>query len=118
MYPAQLHLLFFFRAFAEVCAGSVVGQYRKKLPLKINYSCIGIKHSDAQALVKLRYVFHSVNITFFDNKIDLLSFTEYMQTIQNMKYSKHRSEDSDDCFELFGPDYIFVLYNYGRPMSK
>ena len=25
-----------------------------------------------------------------------------MQIIQNMKYSKHQSEDSDDCFELFG----------------
>ena len=35
------------------------GDTERSLPLKVNYSCIGIKLCDGPALVKLRYVFLS-----------------------------------------------------------
>ena len=38
---------------AEVCAGSLVRRYRRTFPLKINYTCIGVKFCDGQAAVKV-----------------------------------------------------------------
>ena len=42
--------------FSSALAGSFVGRYLKKLPLKINYLCIGpgIKQCDGPAIVKLQ----------------------------------------------------------------
>ena len=52
----------FFRACTDVCPGSFVGRYRKKLPLKINYSCIGIKQCDGPSLAKVQYVLSAENL--------------------------------------------------------
>ena len=57
-----------FNACAETGAGSFVGQYQRNFPLKIYYSCIGIKLCDSTTPVpvKVWYVFLS----------------EYLQTIK------------------------------------
>ena len=58
-----LNDVFFFCACAEVCAGSFVWRYRRNLPFKISYSCIGIKLCDSKTPVK--YVF--LTIVFSDS---------------------------------------------------
>ena len=46
-------LISLFLPHTESLGKQLCGWYRKKLPLKINYSCFGIKQCNGQALVKL-----------------------------------------------------------------
>ena len=56
-YPTNAGLkffeVFFFHVCSVVCVRSFVGRYRKNLPLKINYSYIGVKLCDGPALEKV-----------------------------------------------------------------
>ena len=51
-----MHLLFFLPRVRGSLSRQLCGRYRKKLSVKINYSCIAIKQCDGPALVKLTIV--------------------------------------------------------------
>ena len=53
---------FFLRFNSESLFSLPLGRYRRNLPLKINYSCIGIKVCDSTTPVKVCYVFTPGNL--------------------------------------------------------